>query len=58
MLSFDEWRSENVLKLRSLPSHIYQRLKIPLHRIIESPRLEKTHRIIQSNHPPITSGSH
>ena len=23
------------------------------HRIIESPRLEKTHRITQSNHPPI-----
>ena len=27
------------------------------HRIIESPRLEKTHRIIQSNHSPITNGS-
>ena len=28
------------------------------HRIIESQRLEKTHRIIQSNHSPITNGSH
>jgi len=28
------------------------------HRIIESPRLEKTHRITQSNHPPITNSSH
>ena len=28
------------------------------HRIIESLRLEKTHRIIQSNHPLITNGSH
>ena len=28
------------------------------HGIIESPRLEKTHRIIQSNHSPITNGSH
>jgi len=27
-------------------------------RIIESLRLEKTHRIIQSNHSPITNGSH
>ena len=27
------------------------------HRIVESPRLEKTHRITQSNHPPITNGS-
>ena len=27
------------------------------HRIIESPRLEKTHRIIQSNHSPFTNGS-
>jgi len=26
------------------------------YRIIESPRLEKTHRITQSNHPPITNG--
>ena len=29
-----------------------------IHGIIESPRLEKTHRITQSNHPPITNGSH
>ena len=28
-----------------------------VHRIIESLRLEKTHRIIQSNHPPFTNGS-
>jgi len=28
------------------------------HRIIESPRLEKTHRITQSNCPPITNTSH
>jgi len=28
------------------------------HRIIESLRLEKTHRIIQSNHSPFTNGSH
>jgi len=27
-------------------------------RITESPRLEKTYRITQSNHPPITNGSH
>ena len=27
------------------------------HRIIESQWLEKTHRIIQSNHSPITNGS-
>ena len=27
------------------------------HRIIESLRLEKTHRIIQSNHLPFTNGS-
>ena len=27
-------------------------------RIIESPRLEKTHRITQSNHPAITNSSH
>jgi len=27
-------------------------------RIIESPRLEKTHRITQFNHPPITNRSH
>ena len=28
------------------------------HKIIESPRLEKTSKIIQSNHPPITNISH
>jgi len=28
------------------------------HRIIESLRLEKTHRIIQSNQSPFTNGSH
>jgi len=28
------------------------------HGIIESPRLEKTHRITQSNHLPITNSSH
>jgi len=28
------------------------------HRITESPRLEKTHRITQYNHPPITNSSH
>ena len=28
------------------------------HRIIESQRLEKTHRIIQSNHSPFTNGTH
>ena len=28
-----------------------------IHRIIESLRLEKTHRIIQSNHSPFTNGS-
>ena len=27
-------------------------------RILESLRLEKTHRIIQSNHSPVTNGSH
>jgi len=27
-------------------------------RIMELPRLEKTHRITQSNHPPITKSSH
>ena len=35
-------------------------LKVPLpwnHRIIESLRLEKTHRIIQSKHSPFTNGS-
>ena len=29
-----------------------------IYRVIESLRLEKTHRIIQSNHPPTTNGSH
>jgi len=32
--------------------------KQPNHRIIESLRLEKTHRIIQSKHSPFTNGSH
>ena len=27
-------------------------------RIIESPRLEKSHRMTQFNHPPITNSSH
>ena len=28
------------------------------HRITEPPRLEKTHRITRSNHPPVTNSSH
>mgnify|MGYP001852321553 CR=1 FL=1 len=31
---------------------------IDIHRIIESPGLEKTSKIIQSNRPPITTISH
>jgi len=40
-------------------SKLYLHKRDPFnHRIIESPRLEKTHRISQSNHSPITNGSH
>jgi len=40
-------------------STVYCNVQLHLnHRIIESARLEKTYRNIQSNHPPITNSSH
>jgi len=41
-----------------LPTQVCPKIINSRFRIIESPRLEKTHRITQSNHPPITNGSH
>ena len=46
-----EQSKEQTFKLYVLHESIF-------HRIIESLRLEKTHRIIQSNHPPIANSSH
>ena len=63
MLSHYRKRKESVM----VDTFSYQKNKnickiwtweIENHKIIVSPKLEKTHRITQSNHSPITSGSH